>query len=152
MSLTPLGQMSRHAEHTPLTPPSDENYSLSTYIHFTFTLSDANWRQLALALARACAHWSPHTALSADGDALTFYPRFSYADAPAADLDAAYFTLTPTLWLLTMARLCRTRPERLTTQRWYALRIALLSSDWLDRLDDAHLDIVAQLGCFDELR
>jgi hypothetical protein len=143
--------MSRHAEHTPLTPPSDENYSLSTYIHHTFTLSDTNWRQLALALARACAHWSPHTALSADGDALTFYPRFSDAE-PAADRDAAYFTLTPTLWLLTMARLCRTRPERLTTQRWYALRIALLSSDWLDRLDDAHLDIVAQLGCFDELR
>jgi hypothetical protein len=51
-----------------------------------------------------------------------------------------------------MARLCRTRPERLSLQRWYAMRIALLSPDWLDRLDDAHLDIVAQLGCFDELR
>jgi hypothetical protein len=143
--------MSRQAEPAlPTPPPSDENYFLSTYIHHTFTLSDANWRQLALALVRACSHWSPHTALSPDGDALTFYPRFSHAE-PAAD-SAAYFTLTPTLWLLTMARLCRTRPERLTTQRWYALRIALLSNDWLDRLDDAHLDIVAQLGCFDELR
>jgi len=151
MSLTPLGQMSRHAEHTPLTPPpSDENYSLSTYIHHTFTLSDANWRQLALALTRACADWSPHTALSDDGDALTFYPRFSDA-APTTD-SATYFTLTPTLWLLTMARLCRTRPDRLSMKHWYALRIALLSSDWLDRLDDAHLDIVAQIGCFDELR
>jgi hypothetical protein len=142
--------MSRHAEHTPLTPPSDENYSLSTYIHHTFTLSDANWRQLALALVRACAHWSPCTALSPDGDALTFYPRFD-PDAPAADTNT-YFTLTPLLWLSTMARLCRTRPERLSLQRWYAMRIALLSPDWLDRLDDAHLDIVAQLGCFDELR
>jgi len=152
MSLTPLDQISRHAEHTPPTPPpSDENYSLSTYIHHTFTLSDANWRQLALSLARACAHWSPHTALSDDGDALTFYPRFD-PDATAADPAATYFTLTPTLWLLTMARLCRTRPERLSLQRWYAMRIALLSPDWLDRLDDAHLDIVAQLGCFDELR
>jgi hypothetical protein len=154
--------------YTPPTPPSDENYSLSTYIHHTFTLSDANWRQLALALARACAHWSPHTALSEDGDALTFYPRFSDAE-PASDrasasnsaicaaaygatYGATYFTLTPLLWLSTMARLCRTRPERLTTQRWYAMRIALLSPDWQDRLDDAHLDIVAQIGCFDELR
>jgi hypothetical protein len=32
------------------------------------------------------------------------------------------------------------------------MRIALLSPDWQDRLDDAHLDIVAQLSCFDELR
>ena len=151
MSLTPLGQMSRHAEHTPLTPPTDDNYSLTTYIHHTLTPRDANWRQLAQALTRACADWSPHTALSEDGDALTFYPRFSDAE-PASDRAATYFTLTPLLWLSTMARLCRTRPERLTTQRWYALRIALLSSDWLDRLDDAHLDIVAQLGCFDELR
>lgn len=151
MSLTPLGQMSRQAEHTPPTQPSDENYSLSTYIHHTFTLSDAHWRQLALALVRACSHWSPHTALSDDGDALTFYPRFSDAE-PASDRAATYFTLTPLLWLSTMARLCRTRPERLSTQRWYALRIALLSTDWLDRLDDAHLDLVAQLGCFDELR
>ena len=147
MSLTPLGQMSRPAAHT---PPSDENYSLSTYIHFTFTLSDSNWRLLTSALARACAEWSPHTALSEDGDALTFYPRFNDA-VPASD-NAAYFTLTPALWLSTLARLCRARPEPLSTQRWYALRIALLSNDWLDRLDDAHLDLIAQLGCFDELR
>ena len=148
MSLTPLGQMSHQAAPP---PPSDENYSLSTYIHHTFTLSDANWRQLALALARACASWSPNTHLSEEGDCLTFYPRFSDAE-PASDRAATYFTLTPLLWLSTMARVCRTRPEQLSTQRWYAMRIALLSSDWLDRLDDAHLDIVAQLGCFDELR
>ena len=148
MSLTPLGQMSHQAAPP---PPSDENYSLSTYIHHTFTLSDANWRQLALALARACASWSPNTHLSEEGDCLTFYPRFSDAE-PASDRAATYFTLTPLLWLSTMARLCRTRPEQLSTQRWYAMRIALLSSDWQDRLDDAHLDIVAQLGCFDELR
>jgi hypothetical protein len=141
--------MLRYTPPTP--PPSDENYSLSTYIHHTFTLSDANWRQLALALVRACASWSPNTHLSEEGDCLTFYPRFDDAE-PASDRAATYFTLTPLLWLSTMARLCRTRPERLTTQRWYALRIALLSNDWLDRLDDAHLDIVAQLGCFDELR
>ena len=147
MSLTSLGQMSRQAEHT---PPSDENYSLSTYIHFTFTLSDSNWRLLTSALARACAEWSPHTALSDEGDALTFYPRFNDT-APASD-NAAYFTLTPALWLSTLARLCRTRPDRLDVKRWYALRIALLSADWLDRLDDAHLDLIAQLGCFDELR
>ena len=140
MSLTPLAPM----------PPTDETYSLSTYIHFTFTLSDSNWRQLASALARACAEWSPNTALSDDGDALTFYPRFDDT-APASD-NATYFTLTPALWLSTMARLCRTRPERLSLQRWYALRIALLSSDWQDRLDDAHLDLLAQLACFDELR
>ena len=158
MSLTSLGQMSRQAEHT---PPSDENYSLSTYIHFTFTLSDSNWRLLTSALARACAEWSPHTALSDEGDALTFYPRFDDTAKPASDHNpsssdaayaATYFTLTPTLWLSTMARLCRTRPERLSLQRWYALRIALLSSDWQDRLDDAHLDLLAQLACFDELR
>ena len=141
--------------YTPLPPepkdvPKDENYCLSTYIHHTFTLSDADWRQLASALVRACASWSPHTALSEDGDALTFYPRFNDAE-PASD-NAAYFTLTPALWLSTLARLCRTRPEPLSTQRWYALRIALLSNDWLDRLDDAHLDLIAQLGCFDELR
>ena len=152
MSLTSLGQMSRQAEHT---PPSDENYSLSTYIHFTFALSDSNWRLLTSALARACAEWSPHTAISDEGDALTFYPRFNDAE-PASDrattYGAAYFTLTPALWLSTLARLCRTRPDRMDIKRWYALRIALLSSDWLDRLDDAHLDLIAQLGCFDELR
>lgn len=152
MSLTPLAQMSRQA--APLTashtPPTDETYSLSTHIHHTFTLSETGWRQLALALARACASWSPHTALSDDGDALTFYPRFDDT-APASD-NATYFTLTPALWLSTLARLCRTRPEPLSTQRWYALRIALLSNDWLDRLDDAHLDLLAQLACFDELR
>ena len=148
MSLTSLGQMSRQAEHT---PPSDENYSLSTYIHFTFTLSDSNWRLLTSALVRACAEWSPHTALSEDGDALTFYPRFNDA-VPASDNAATCLTLTPALWLSTLARLCRTRPERMDVKRWYALRIAVLSSDWLDRLDDAHLDIIAQLGCFDELR
>lgn len=148
MSLTPLAHMPSQAAPA---QPSDENYSLSTYIHHTFTLSDANWRQLALALARACASWSPNTHLSEEGDCLTFYPRFSDAE-PASDRAATYFTLTPLLWLSTMARVCRTRPEQLSTQRWYALRIALLSSDWQDRLDDAHLDIVAQLGCFDELR
>jgi hypothetical protein len=127
-----------------------ENYSLSTHIHHTFTLSESAWHQLAQDLARACADWSPHTALSDDGDALTFYPRFD-PELPAAN-PATYFTLTPALWLSTMARLCRTRPDRLDVKRWYALRIALLSNDWLDRLDDAHLDLIAQLGCFDELR
>ena len=140
MSLTPLAPM----------PPTDETYSLSTHIHHTFTLTETGWCYLASALARACAEWSPHTKLSDEGDSLTFYPRFDL-DAPAAD-HAAYFTLTPALWLSTLAHLCRTRPEPLSTQRWYALRIALLSNDWLDRLDDAHLDIIAQLGCFDELR
>ena len=151
MSLTPTptNSMLRYTPPTP--PPSDENYSLSTYIHHTFTLSDANWRQLALALVRACSHWSPNTHLSEEGDCLTFYPRFDDAE-PASDRAATYVTLTPLLWLSTMARVCRTRPDRMETKRWYALRIALLSSDWLDRLDDAHLDIVAQLGCFDELR
>ena len=153
MSLTYLGQMSRPA--APLsaapTPPTDETYSLSTHIHHTFTLTETGWRQLALALVRACAEWSPHTALSEDGDALTFYPRFDPDAKPASD-NATYFTLTPALWLSTLARLCRTRPERLDVKRWYALRIALLSNDWLDRLDDAHLDLLAQLACFDELR
>lgn len=93
MSLTPTPTNSM-LRYTPPTPPSDENYSLSTYIHHTFTLSDANWRQLALALERACSHWSPHTALSPDGDALTFYPRFSDTE-PASDRAATYFTLTP---------------------------------------------------------
>ena len=148
MSLTSLGQMSRQAEHT---PPSDENYSLSTYIHFTFTLSDSNWRLLTSALARACSHWSPLIELNPEGDAFTFYPRFSDIE-PVSDRAGTCFTLTPTLWLSTMARLCRTRPERLSLQRWYALRLALLSSDWQDRLDDAHLDLLAQLACFDELR
>ena len=151
MSLTPLAPM----------PPTDETYSLSTHIHHTFTLTETGWRQLASALVRACAEWSPHTALSDDGDALTFYPRFNDA-VPASDhtpssSSTAYraatcFTLTPALWLSTLARLCRTRPKPLSTQRWYALRIALLSNDWLDRLDDAHLDLLAQLACFDELR
>ena len=145
MSLTPLAPM----------PPTDETYSLSTHIHHTFTLTETGWRQLASALARACAEWSPTTALSDDGDALTFYPRFNDTE-PASDraatYAATYFTLTPTLWLSTLARLCRTRPERMDVKRWYALRIALLSNDWLDRLDDAHLDLIAQLGCFDELR
>ena len=151
MSLTRLAPM----------PPTDETYSLSTHIHHTFTLSETGWRYLASALARACADWSPHTALSDDGDALTFYPRFNDT-APASDHTphsnstayraATCFTLTPALWLSTLARLCRTRPEPLSTQRWYALRIALLSNDWLDRLDDAHLDLLAQLACFDELR
>ena len=138
-----------------------ENYSLSTHIHHTFTLSESAWHQLAQDLARACAHWSPHTALSDEGDALTFYPRFNDTAKPASDHNrsssdaayaATYFTLTPALWLSTLARLCRTRPDRMDVKRWYALRIALLSSDWLDRLDDAHLDIIAQLACFDELR
>jgi hypothetical protein len=165
MSLTPTPTNSM-LRYTPLPPepkdvPKDENYCLSTYIHHTFTLTDAAWHQLALALARACAHWSPHTALSDDGDALTFYPRFDDTAKPASDRTppssnatyaATYFTLTPALWLSTLARLCRTRPDRLDVKRWYALRIALLSSDWLDRLDDAHLDLIAQLGCFDELR
>jgi len=156
MSLTPLAPM----------PPTDETYSLSTHIHHTFTLTETGWRYLASALARACAEWSPTTALSDDGDALTFYPRFNDADKPASDhtpssstaayraatYGAAYFTLTPATWLSTLARVCRTRPEPLSTQRWYALRIALLSNDWQDRLDDAHLDLIAQLGCFDELR
>ena len=155
MSLTPTPTNSM-LRYTPLPPePKDENYCLSTHIQHTFTLTETGWRQLALALARACAHWSPHTALSDDGDALTFYPRFNDAE-PASDrattYGAAYFTLTPALWLSTLARLCRTRPESLSTQRWYALRIALLSNDWLDRLDDAHLDLLAQLACFDELR
>ena len=132
-------------------PPTDETYSLSTYIHHTFTLTDAAWRQLASALVRACASWSPRTALSDEGDCLTFYPRFNDACDPAAD-PATYFTLTPALWLSTLARVCRTRPDRMDIKRWYALRIALLSADWLDRLDDAHLDLIAQLGCFDELR
>ena len=101
-------------------------------------------------MARACAHWSPHTALSDEGDSLTFYPRFD-PELPAAD-PATYFTLTPATWLSTLARVCRTRPDRMDSKRWYALRIALLSADWLDRLDDAHLDLIAQLGCFDELR
>lgn len=140
MSLTPLAPM----------PPTDETYSLSTYIHHTFTLSDANWRQLASALVRACASWSPHTKLSDEADSLTFYPRFD-PDAPAADA-ATYFTLTPATWLSTLARVCRTRPEPMEIKRWYALRVALLSNDWLDRLDDAHLDLIAQLGCFGELR
>ena len=56
------------------------------------------------------------------------------------------------MWLSTLARLCRIRPDRLDVKRWYALRIAILSNDWLDRLDDAHLDLLAQLACFDELR
>ena len=151
MSLTPLAPM----------PPTDETYSLSTHIHHTFTLTETGWRQLALALARACAEWSPHTALSDEGDALTFYPRFDDTAKPASDHNpsssdaayaATYFTLTPALWLSTLARVCRTRPDRMDIKRWYALRIALLSADWLDRLDDAHLDLIAQLGCFDELR
>ena len=140
MSLTPLAP----------TPPTDETYSLSTHIHHTFTLTETGWRQLASALARACAEWSPTTKLSDEGDSLTFYPRFDL-DAPAVDA-ATCLTLTPALWLSTLARLCRTRPDRLDVKRWYALRIALLSNDWLDRLDDAHLDLIAQLGCFDELR
>ena len=70
---------------------------------------------------------------------------------PAADA-ATYFTLTPATWLSTLARVCRTRPEPMDVKRWYALRVALLSADWLDRLDDAHLDLLAQLACFDELR
>jgi hypothetical protein len=140
MSLTRLAPM----------PLTNQTYSLSTHIHHTFTLTETGWRYLASALARACAHWSPHTALSDEGDALTFYPRFNDT-APASD-NAAYFTLTPALWLSTLARLSRTRPDRLDVKRWYALRIALLSADWLDRLDDAHLDLIAQLGCFDELR
>lgn len=127
-----------------------EAYSLSTHIHHTFTISETGWQQLAESLARACASWSPNTALSDDASSLTFYPRFD-PDAPAA-YAATCFTLTPALWLSTMAHLCRTRPERLDVKRWYALRVALLSSDWLDRLDDAHLDLIAQLGCFDELR
>lgn len=163
MSLTSLGQMSRPAAPLVASPaqPTDETYSLSTHIHHTFTLTETGWRQLASALVRACAEWSPHTALSDDGDALTFYPRFNDA-VPASDhtpssSSTAYraatcFTLTPALWLSTLARLCRTRPKPLSTQRWYALRIALLSNDWLDRLDDAHLDLLAQLACFDELR
>ena len=142
MSLTPLAPM----------PPTDETYSLSTHIHHTFTLTETGWRQLASALVRSCAEWSPHTALSEDGDALTFYPRFDLDAKPASDHVATCLTLTPALWLSTLARLCRTRPERLDVKRWYALRIALLSNDWLDRLDDAHLDLIAQLGCFDELR
>ena len=145
MSLTPLATMSH-----PTAPPSNETYSLSTHIHHTFTLTETGWRQLASALARACAEWSPHTKLSDEGDSLTFHPRFDL-DAPAADY-ATYFTLTPALWLSTLARLCRTRPDRLDVKRWYAVRIALLSNDWLDRLDDAHLDLIAQLACFDELR
>lgn len=163
MSLTPLGQMSRPAAPLAASPaqPTDETYSLSTHIPHTFTLTDAAWRQLALALIRACVSWSPITALSDDGDELTFFPRFDADAKPASDhtppssnaLDAATcFTLTPALWLSTLARLCRTRPESLDVKRWYALRIALLSADWLDRLDDAHLDLIAQLGCFDELR
>lgn len=163
MSLTSLGQMSRPAASLTATtaPPTDETYYLSTYIHHTFTLTDVAWRQLALALARACSSWSPHTALSDEGDALTFYPRFD-ADAKPASYhtppsnNAAYaatcFTLTPALWLSTLARLCRTRPEPMSLQRWYAVRTALLSADWLDRLDDAHLDLLTQLACFDELR
>ena len=146
MSLTRLATMSH-----PTAPLTDETYSLSTHIPHTFTLTETGWHQLALALIRACAEWSPNTHLSDEGDALTFYPRFSDADVPAADA-ATYFTLTPATWLSTLARVCRTRPERLSLQRWYALRIALLSSDWQDRLDDAHLDLIAQLGCFDELR
>jgi hypothetical protein len=145
MSLTPLATMSH-----PTAPPTDETYSLSTHIPHTFTLTETGWRQLALALIRACAEWSPYTHLSDEGDALIFYPRFDDT-APASD-NAVYFTLTPALWLSTLARLCRTRPDRMDVKRWYALRIALLSSDWLDRLDDAHLDIIAQLACFDELR
>ena len=163
MSLTSLGQMSRPAAPLVASPaqPTDETYSLSTHIHHTFALTETGWRQLALALARACAEWSPHTALSDEGDALTFYLRFNDTAKPASDHNpsssdaayaAAYFTLTPALWLSTLARLCRTRPDRLDVKRWYALRIALLSNDWLDRLDDAHLDLIAQLGCFDELR
>jgi hypothetical protein len=155
MSLTPTPTNSM-LRYTPLPPepkdvPKDENYCLSTYIHHTFTLTDAAWHQLALALARACAEWSPHTALSDEGDALTFYPRFSDADVPAADA-ATYFTFTPATWLSTLARVCRTRPEPMDVKRWYALRVALLCADWLDRLDDAHLDLLAQLACFDELR
>ena len=152
MSLTSLGQMSRPAAPLVASPaqPTDETYSLSTHIHHTFTLTETGWRYLASALARACAEWSPTTALSDDGDALTFYPRFNDTE-PASD-NAAYFTLTPALWLSTLARLCRTRPKPMSLQRWYAVRTALLSTDWLDRLDDAHLDLIAQLGCFDELR
>ena len=139
MSLTPLAPM----------PLTNETYSLSTHIPHTFTLTETAWRYLASDLARACAHWC-NTKLSDEGDSLTFYPRFD-PELPAAS-PATYFTLTPALWLSTLARLCRTRPEPLSTQRWYALRVALLSHDWLDRLDDAHLDLIAQLGCFDELR
>ena len=142
MSLTPLAPM----------PPTDETYSLSTHIHHTFTLTETGWRQLASALARACAEWSPTTKLSDEGDSLTFIPRFDLDAKPASDHVATCVTLTPALWLSTLARLCRTRPDRLDVKRWYALRIALLSNDWLDRLDDAHLDLIAQLGCFDELR
>ena len=157
MSLTPLVPMSH-----PTAPPTDETYSLSTHIPHTFTLTETGWRYLASAMARACAEWSPTTALSDDGDELTFYPRFNDAAKPASDHTspsnstayhaATCFTLTPALWLSTLARLCRTRPNRLDVKRWYAVRIALLSADWLDRLDDAHLDLIAQLGCFDELR
>lgn len=159
MSLTPLASMSH-----PTAPLTDEAYSLSTHIPHTFTLSDANWRQLASTLVRACARWSPRTMLSDGGGSLIFCPRFDL-DAPAAKpasdhtprsssaaYGATYITLTPALWLSTLARLCRTRPEPLSLQRWYAVRTALLSTDWLDRLDDAHLDIIAQLACFDELR
>ena len=164
MSLTSLGQMSRPAAPLVASPaqPTDETYSLSTHIHHTFTLTETGWRQLVSALVRACAEWSPHTKLSDEGDSLTFYPRFDLDAKPASDHTpssnstayraATCFTLTPALWLSTLARLCRTRPDRLDVKRWYALRIALLSNDWLDRLDDAHLDLIAQLGCFDELR
>lgn len=159
MSLTPLATMSH-----PTAPLTDETYSLSTHIPHTFTLTETGWHQLALALIRACAGWSPRTMLSDGGGSLIFCPRFDL-DAPAAKpasdqtprsssaaYGATYVMLTPALWLSTSARLCRTRPEPLSTQRWYALRVALLSNDWLDRLDDAHLDLLAQLACFDELR
>ena len=141
MSLTPT------ATQPPLTSPALAK--LTARIEHTWLLTEDDWHTLSFDLRNATAWWASACALSDEDDTITVVID---ASMPKPLGLASTHLLTPALWLSTVARLVRERPEHMDLKRWYALRVALIGSDWLERLDGVHLDLILQLALFGELR
>ena len=146
MSLTPTAYPSTQLID-PLT--SLPIAKLTARVEHTWLLTEESWHALSLDLSNATAWWASTCSLSDEDDTLTLVID---ASMPRPLGLATTHLLTPSLWLSTVARIVRERPEHMDLKHWYALRVALIAPDWLERLDGVHLDLILQLALFGELR